>query len=277
MRLGGPLFPKPDSPEAWVASVKAHGYRAAFCPVAPDADDATVQAFAEAATAAGIVIAEVGAWSNPISPDPEVAKAALDKCKACLDLADRIGANCAVNITGSRGERWDGPHEDNLTPETFDLVVACVREIVDTVKPSRACYTLETMPWMYPDSPDNYVRLLDAIDRSSVGVHFDPVNLICSPQRYFNNAALIDEFISKLGPHIKSSHLKDTYLHPRLTTHLDEVRPGQGNLDIAAFLRGMERLNPELPVMLEHLPSEEEYKAAADHVRSVAKEMGVTL
>ncbi len=53
-------------------------------------------------TEAGIIIAEVGAWSNPMSTDPEEARAALAKCQTQLALAEEIGARCCVNISGSR-------------------------------------------------------------------------------------------------------------------------------------------------------------------------------
>lgn len=84
MRLGGPLFSKPHSPESWAEAIRAEGYRAAYCPVEPEADNDTVHAYAEAARKADIVIAEVGAWSNPLSLEPAAAAAALEKCKASL-------------------------------------------------------------------------------------------------------------------------------------------------------------------------------------------------
>lgn len=37
-----------------------------------------------------------------------------------------------------------------------------VRQIVDAVKPKRTFYTLETMPWVIPDSPDSYLKLIEA-------------------------------------------------------------------------------------------------------------------
>lgn len=265
------------TPEEWVAAVRRHGYRAAYCPVGTGADDATVAAYARAAQEADIVIAEVGAWSNPLSPDPAEREAAREKCRASLALADRIGARCCVNIAGSRGKKWDGPHPDNLTGETFDLLVETVRSILDAVEPTRTFYTLETMPWMYPDSPESYLRLVEAIDRERFAVHLDPVNLVCSPRRYFGNAALIRECFALLGPRIQSCHAKDILLSENLTTHLDEVRPGLGGLDYAVFLRELSRLDPDTPLMLEHLPSEEEYARAADHVRSVAAAEGLRL
>jgi len=274
MRLGGPVFDAAD-PEAWIEALRGSGYAAAYCPVEVNQPDDVIRAYARAAESAGIVIAEVGAWSNPLGPDEPARRAALVRCQQCLDLADRIGARCCVNISGSRGAVWDGPHPANLTTETHDLIVESVRAIVDAVKPRRAFYTLETMPWMYPDSTESYQRLIRAIDRKQFGVHFDPVNLISSPQRYFDNATLIREFVAALGPYVRSCHAKDILLAERLTVHLDEVRPGLGNLDYRVYLQELARLDPDTPLMMEHLQSAQEYQAAAEYLRSVAAAAGV--
>jgi sugar phosphate isomerase/epimerase len=278
MRLGGPVFGDGSDPQAWGALVRDSGYGAAYAPCPLDADDTTVSAYRKAAKEHDIVIAEVGAWSNPISTSETDRKAAEDKCTAALALAERLGAVCTVNIAGSRSpDRWDGPHPDNLTRATFDLVVESVRRIIDAVKPSRTFYTLETMPWVFPDSADSYVDLIKAIDRPAFGVHFDPVNLVSSPRRLYDTSAMIREFCEKLGPWIKSIHAKDVACDNRLTFHVDERRPGQGVLDYGALLRGAERLNPDMPVLLEHLPNEEEYRLAAAHVRREAAACGVRL
>jgi len=274
IRLGGPVLRKFDNPDVWTQAVKKLGYSAAYCPVGASASDDTVKDYAKAAKEANIVIAEVGAWSNPISPDDKTRREALAKCRRQLALADRIGANCCVNIAGSRGPRWDGPSAENFTNETFDIIVETTRAIIDDVKPKRTYFTLETMPWAYPDSPDSYLRLFEAIDRKRFAVHLDPVNLICSPQRYFASGKLIRECFKKLGPHIKSCHAKDIILSKKLTTHLDEIRPGLGGLDYAALLTELSKL-PDMPLMLEHLSGAENYRLAADHIRSVAAKIGV--
>ena len=176
-----------------------------------------------------------------------------------------------MNIAGSRGEKWDGPCAEDLTDETFDRIVETVREIVDTVQPERALYTLETMPWMYPDSPQSYLDLIETIDRKSVGVHLDPVNMINSPRRYFQNAEFLFQCFSLLGDRIVGVHAKDILLRPNLTVHLDEVRPGLGGLDYRVFLEELHKLPADTPLMLEHLASEEEYRLAAEFVRSLSE------
>jgi sugar phosphate isomerase/epimerase len=277
MRLGGPVFGKHTGPEEWAAAARAHGYRAVYCPVGSDADEDEARAYATAARAADLVIAEVGAWSNPISPDDATRRAALAKCQSQLALADRIGARCCVNIAGSRGSQWDGHHPENCSEDTFALIVDSVREIIDAVRPSRTYYTLETMPWVFPDSPESYARLVSAIDRERFGVHLDPVNLVCSPQRFYANGALIRECFAQLGPHIRSCHAKDITLASKFMVHLDEVRPGLGSLDYRTFLRELNRLDRDTPLMMEHLPNEEEYAQAAQYIRAVAEEEGIAL
>ena len=276
MRLGGPLPQSYSDPDSWIAAVKERGYRAAYCPV--QQRDNMVEAYAQAARNADVLIAEVGAWSNPLSSDEHERRKAINYCQQRLALADDIDARCCVNIAGSRGRVWDGPHPENLTHETFDLIVETVRTIIDSVKPLRTFYTLETMPWLYPDSTDSYEKLLRAVDRRQFAVHFDPVNLVNSPGRYYHNGALIREFVSRLGPSIKSCHAKDIVLaEGHLPVHLDECRPGLGTLDYRVLLQELQRVDADMPLMLEHLAREEEYALGAEYVRSIAQEVKVPL
>ena len=67
---------------------------------------------------------------------------------------------------------------------------------------------------------------------------------------------------------IRSKHV--VILSEKLTTHLDEIRPGAGGLDYAAFVKELSKF-PELPLMMEHLKTQAEYKQAADYIRSVAQ------
>ncbi|MFN8441661.1 MAG: sugar phosphate isomerase/epimerase family protein [Caldilineaceae bacterium] len=277
MRLGAPLFTPVQDPQSWIAALQAKGYRAAYCPLKPGTDLAAIEVYRRAARANDIVIAEVGAWSSPFSPDAAVRAAALEKIKSSLDLADRIGARCCVNIAGSRGERWAGPSPLDLLDETFDMIVELTRAILNEVQPTRTYFTLEAMPAMFPDSAESYLRLIHAIDHPRFAVHFDPANLVNCPQRYYNTGALIADFVAKLGPYIRSCHIKDVLIGNDALVHIDEVRPGLGTLDHATLLRQLQPLDPELPIMLEHLPNEAEYDLAAAHLRSVAAQIGEKL
>ena len=276
LRLGGPVPGNFADPADWVSAVKALRYSAAYCPVQPGASSNLIRSFREEAQKNNILISEVGAWSNPHDPDESKRKEAIKKNIDALVLADEIGAVCCVNISGARGEIWDGPYAGNYSTETFDLIVETVRYIIDQAQPVNAFYTLEPMPYMLPDSPDSYLELIKAIDRKQFGAHLDPVNMVSSPQKYFNNAAFLKECFRKLGPYIKSIHAKDIIILPKLTVHLEECRPGLGSLDYTVFLKEASNL-VGISVMLEHLEKQEDYKYAADYVREIAGKAGIIL
>jgi len=277
MRFGGPIFERCADPEAWVQANKRLGYTAAYWPLDDKASDDVCRAYAAAAKAGDLIIAEVGAWANSIDPDDAKRKAAIKMNIERLALADRVGARCCVNIAGSRGTQWDGPHADNFTRATFDMIVETVRGIIDAVRPTRSFYTLECMGWVPPYTTDNYVDLVRAIDRKAFAVHFDPVNMIWSPERFYRTGEIIREFVAKLGPLMRCCHAKDVRLLGELTVHMPEVRAGLGGLDYRTLLTELARLDPDTPLMLEHLPNEQEYLLAAAHIRSVAKDVGVSI
>ncbi|QGR00199.1 sugar phosphate isomerase/epimerase [Paenibacillus psychroresistens] len=277
MRLGGQVFLEQKNPEIWVNALKAAGFRATTCPISGDEDIAELDDYLKVAKQNDILISEVGAWSNPISRNDDVRRKAINYCIKRLELAERIGAQCCVNIAGSRGEQWDGPDPDNLSDETFELIVETTREIIDAVKPERTIFALEMMPWVFPDSADSYLSLIKAIDRKGFGVHFDPVNIISSPRIYYRNGDMIRDFFEKLGPYIRNCHAKDILLRNHLTVHLEEVIPGQGNLDYRTFLTEMNKLNPDTTLIIEHLSTNEEYQQASAYIRKVAAELNIPL
>jgi sugar phosphate isomerase/epimerase len=274
VRLGGPVPGKFDDPVEWVKAVKSLRYSAAVCPVPLGASSEMIRSFRSEAEKNNILISEVGVWNNLFDPDKTAREAAIKKNIISLQLADEIGACCCVNISGAKGEIWDGPYPGNYSKETFDQIVENARNIIDQVKPKNTFFSFEPMPYMLPDSPDTYLDLVKAIDRKRFGVHLDPVNMISSPQRYFNNAAFLRECFSKLGPFIKSVHAKDIIIMPKLTVHLEERRPGSGSLDYSVFLKEMSKLR-DIPMMMEHLDKQEEYLLAAQYIRKIGFETGI--
>jgi sugar phosphate isomerase/epimerase len=276
VRLGGPVWAGSEDPLEIARAHRGQGYTAAYCPEVSLQDADRIRAIRDAFRQEDVLLAEVGAWCNMMAGDSQERRRNLDYVCERLAVAEEVGALCCVNIAGSlNSERWDGPHPDNVGQAAFDLTVENARHILDTVKPHRTRFAIEMMPWSIPDSPDSFAALVKAVDRPGFAVHLDPVNLIHSPPRYFNNGALIVECFEKLGRWIVSAHAKDIVLRNQLTTHLDEARPGTGALDYATFLTELSKHPKELPLLLEHLSTPEEYALAAQYVREVADRTGV--
>jgi sugar phosphate isomerase/epimerase len=277
LRLGGPVFQEYEDPGEWARALKELGYNAAYCPVGPDAPGDLIRAYEKEAKKSNIVIAEVGVWVNLMDADQEKRRANMQRVTEGLALADEIGARCCVDIAGSfNTESWFGPHPDNLSERFFDAAVENARKIVDGVKPKRAKFGYEMMGWAIPDSPDSNLRLLKAVDRDAFAVHLDPCNLINSPKRFYENTAVINECFDKLGPWIVSCHAKDLTWDVEMNVHFREVQPGTGSIDCKTYLKRLAALPQEVPLMAEHLQTAQEYRQAAEYIRSVAQENGLS-
>ncbi|MCR4792934.1 MAG: sugar phosphate isomerase/epimerase [Lachnospiraceae bacterium] len=259
MRLGTSSPLAHGSPEEWADNQKKLGCRAVVFPVQSNESEDRIISYKEAAEKSGLMIAEVGIWRNALSPDPDERKKNMDYCVEQLRLADFLGARCAVNVAGAFGPRWDGHYRANFTPEARKETVKMVREIIDRADVKNTYFTLEPMPWMIPTGPKDYLKLLDEVERERFAVHMDIFNMINSAGRYFAPEEFVDECAELLGDRIKSCHIKDVHLAEEFTFRLEECAPGQGEFPLRYYAEKMNSIDPDMPVILEHLSSDEDY------------------
>ncbi|MES1262401.1 MAG: TIM barrel protein [Acidobacteriota bacterium] len=276
VRLGGPIFLKSADPGELAREHRRLGYSAAYCPAVELADKDRILAIEKAFAAENVVIAEVGAWVNMLDPDAEKRRGNLAYVTQRLALAEALGARNCVDIAGSYNpDYWYGAHPKNLSKEFFDATVENCRRVLDAVKPKRSLFTIEMMPWSIPNGPDSYLRLIKAVDRKAFGVHMDVCNAINSPERFYDNGALIDELFQKLGRWIVSCHAKDLAWIPEYNVHFQEVVPGRGVLDYKACLRNIAALPTDAPLMLEHLKTAAEYDEGRAYIQRTAAGIGI--
>ncbi len=247
---------------------KALGLQAVVFPVSSDDGEETVMAYKKAADDAGLTIAEVGVWRNTLAANGDERRQWTDYAVNQLRMADAIGAACCVNVVGMPyGPRWDGGYRMNFSTELWDMAVAMIRQIIDTARPVRTKFCIESMPWMIPSCPDECLRLMEDVDRAEFGTHLDVVNMITSPRKYFYNDEFLHECFEKLHGTIVSCHLKDIRLKPEYTFQLQECACGQGTLDIELYARLATAENPCMPMIIEHLNTDAEYTASVRYVQ----------
>lgn len=282
--IGGQAgYREQDDPAVLAQEHKRLGYTAAFCPDGQPGDAARVNAIRQAFSEAGVLIAEVGAWRNMMTPDAAARQANVEYVARQLALADELGVKCCVDIAGSfDGNTLSGPHPRNLSREFFDGTVENCRKIVDTVKPRVARFCIEMKAWDLPDGPDSYLRLIRAVDRAAFAVHIDICNIINSPVRYYNNTALIHETFQKLGKWVLSCHAKDLKWVTQVNVNFAEVPPGQGGIpgqgpgvDYHAYISEVAKAG--VPLMMEHFTTNEEFQQGARYIRKVAAELDVVV
>ena len=259
MRLGTSSPLDHDSPEQWAARQVSLGCSAVVFPVQSNESEEKIIAYKDAALKADLMIAEVGIWRNALSPDPDERRANMEYCVEQLRMADFLGARCAVNVAGAFGPVWDRGYKANYTEDAWKQTVSMVREIIDRADVKNTFFTLEPMPWMIPAGPEEYIRLIEAVDRDRFAVHMDIINMISSAERYFKAEEFIDECADVLGDMIRSCHIKDVHLERRYTLRLEECGPGDGEFPLRYYVSRMNGIDPDMPVILEHLETDGEY------------------
>ena len=260
------------TPEDWAAKHKALGLKAINFPISYLEGEDKYMAYKKAADAAGLSISEVGIWRNTLAADPAERAKWIEYSIGQLQMAEEIGATCCVNVVGTPyGPRWDGGYRGNFSTELWADAIKMIRQIIDAVKPRHTKFCIESMPWMIPSSPDECLRLLEDVDRAEFATHLDVVNMITSPQRFVFNDEFLYECFSKLKGTIVSCHLKDIKLKEEYTFQLEESACGEGSLDLELYASLASSENPVMPMIIEHLVTDQEY---FDSIRYVREKLG---
>lgn len=269
MKLGISMTLPHSTPEEWAEKHKSLGLTAVIFPCSYKEKISKIDEYVAVCKEHQLTIAEVGAWKNILTEDVNSRKENFEFCKNQLELADYVKAKCCVNIAGAKGEVWDGGYAENYSERTYNEIVQTVQRIIDEAKLKYTFYTLEPMPWMYPDSPENYLKLIEDINREQFAVHMDMVNMICDPKKYLFNKDYTTKAFQMLGKYIKSCHIKDVALGNSLTVLLKECPLGEGGFDLKNYIRCADELDADMPMIIEHLGNESDYINAIKYINSI--------
>ena len=103
----------------------------------------------------------------------------------------------------------------------------------------------------------------------------DPANWI-QLKTVFETGSAIDQMFDILGEYIISGHAKDITITNSHTLHLPTTSVGKGLLDFRTYLRRMENLNPDYPLIVEG-SSENELPEASAYLHQIAKELDIDI
>lgn len=269
MKLGINWTPPHACPADWARQLSDLGCRAAVFPVDYTAPVGTIDAYVRSAAEYDISIAEVGVWNSLVIRDDAAAARNYAFARGQLEMADYVKACCCVNVSGATGPKWYMGYSENYTNDTFTRNVDILCKLLDEVRPQHTCYTLEIMQWMLPDSPEQYLEILEAVNRNHFAVHLDVVNLVHDPRTYFHHNEVIDTAFSLLGDRVKSCHLKDLKLRDGVTVSFQEVPPGEGDINLLHYGKKINEQDENLPLLIEHLDSKEAYARALAYVKAL--------
>ena len=208
VRLGSPLPQTWDSPDGWIALLRERGFRAAYWPLADDADRGRASTRTRPRRRRRTSDRRDRRLEQPAQPRRRRrAPPRSSAASARLALADRVG-RALLREPRRLASPTSGTARipDNLSRDTFALIVDSVREIVDAVEPRRTYYTLEPMPWTCcPTRPTATSSCWRRSTGERFAVHLDPINMINTPAKFYDNAGFLRECFAKLGPHVSAA------------------------------------------------------------------------
>lgn len=242
--------------------------------------DAELVELGRSYTRAGITPVQTNGYCNLVATDEAIRRENVAATRELLRKADLAGSRAVVLGGGHRDPAVPrdvfSAHPDNWKPEAIELLAQSCREIVDGLDLKTTRLSVETWVMTPLDSPKSVRRFLDLVRHKSVGILFDPVNMM-NLDRHFRTGEFIAECFDTFGDDIVHVHAKDTrLLAAEFTYKMAEAPIGTGQLDYAELLRQMSRRAEDLPLVVEHLGKREDYADAIAYIRRVAGAEGLT-
>lgn len=256
------------SVDAVLAAAAAHGLATvqlnmacAGLPPLPEAvPESVVEEVARGAARHGIAIAAVSGTYNMIHPDLAARRSGQARLKRLIAAARPLGTAIVTLCTGTCDpeDQWRG-HPDNRTPAAWCDLVAALADLLPAAEAAGVVLAIEPEPANVVDGARRGRAILDEMRSPALGILLDPANLLeaCTPAA---SRAKVDEALDLLGGDIVLGHAKDR-------DAAGEVRPpGQGVVDFAHYLAGLDRVGFAGPVIM-HGFDEPDVAAATAHLR----------
>lgn len=281
MKLGvaGMLPPWRQIDRAAAERVVAAGFRGASVVIDRplEADRASVLRVRQAFAEAGLAVAQANGWYEClVNPDDALRAAGVAGLQALCRWGRLLDAATVYVRPGSlnpRGHWW--PHPGNHRPETFDCLIASLREVSAVAAAEGVILAIEGHVLSPLDSAARVAELLAAVASPALKFNTDPVNFVGTVRDAHDPRRVVNELFDTLGPATVAGHVKDCRLGDALVVHIEEVVPGDGTLDLGLFLRRFQACCPGGYLLIEHLP-DEKIPRARSAVCRVAGEAGLT-
>ncbi len=201
------------------------------------------------AASRGITIASVTGTFNMSHPDVEHRKTGLRRLRVLAEACPQMGTSSIHVCTGTRDQTsmWRR-HADNVLPQSWQDMVACVREATDIARQANVVLAFEPEMSNVVDSARKARRLLDEIASPHLKVTIDPANLFHAGELP-RMKEILDEAFALVGKDIVLAHAKDLD-HDGDAGHKPA---GQGVLDYDRYVSLLRAYHFKGPLLLHGL------------------------
>jgi sugar phosphate isomerase/epimerase len=165
---------------------------------------------------------------NFTHPDPAERARQVDRQKAAIDLAARLGTRYCRTLSGQR-------YPDVRRDDGIRWTVECIRRSLEHAERRDVILCLENHykvgDWLYPEfaqPEDVFLEVISYIESPWFGVQYDPSNAVVGG---FDPIA----FLERVKHRVVTMHASDRYLLPGTT--MEEIRAADGTVGYPDKLR----------------------------------------
>jgi sugar phosphate isomerase/epimerase len=209
----------------------------------------------------------VGPHSQLLSHDETRRREGVEIVAAGLDAVTAAGAE--MLFVGPGGFNDAGPwwwHPLNFAPASRRALVRSLGELSARAEQAGVVVVVEGYQGSVLESPQVMGEVIDEVGSRSLGANLDYVNFL-TPPAAARFAESLAGMVAALGGNLRSIHVKDARVWPRLSSHVEECAAGEGALDLAPVLELARSAG--VPALVEHLRPPRPLDALA-HIRALA-------
>ncbi len=157
----------------------------------------------------GLRMVALSGTFNAVHPDARFRKEMTHRCCGLIERSREMGTDLVTLCTGSRDpdDKWRW-HPDNAGDESWNDLIATLRELLSAAKANRVTLGIEPEPANVVDSARKSRRLLDELGSDSLGIVMDGANLF-RPESVSQMQEVLEEAFELIGANIVSVHAKD--------------------------------------------------------------------
>jgi sugar phosphate isomerase/epimerase len=170
-------------------------------------------------------------------------------------LAARMGVKESGVRPTSLNPRGDWfPHPDNYSQVVEDRLVRSLCEILETAEAHDITIVLEIHVTTTLHSSARIRKVIERTGSKRLKVNIDPCNLVADLATAYAPQTMLHECFDTLGEFCATVHCKDYTLGEHFVVHISEAVVGTGLMDWDTLLTCAYKMNPDVYVVIEHLP-----------------------
>ncbi len=201
----------------------------------------------------GLDLMMLGAYFNPVHPDPAVVKEGYETFKQTLEMARILGADTVGSETGSyMGSPWNYVPE-NHTETALNRVIEVFKGLVGVAEKTGSMIAIEGAYAHVCYDPKRVKAVVDALKSKHVKVTVDLYNFL-NINNHQDHLSILDEALMLLKDDIKIFHLKDYVVE---NEGLKQVGLGLGLMNYPEIIRRIQDNCPCAHLIFEGVTGED--------------------